>query len=120
LIDRLDVGISTLNKTSNDVSILQVNLKATFEKVEEKKTATETLINEMRMQQADAQVQDAAAKCEADKANAESENAYSIEKEAEKELAEAKLAMKAAAAAVDCLSKNMLSELRACETSSRC
>jgi len=112
LIDRLDVGISTLNKTSNDVSILQVNLKATLEKVEEKKAATETLINEMKMQQADAQVQDDAAKCEADRANAESENAYSIEKEAEKELAEAEPAMKAAAAAVDCLSKNMLSELK--------
>jgi len=65
------------------------------------------------MQQADAQVQDDAAKCEADKANAESENAYStIDKEAEKELAEAEPAMKAAAAAVDCLSKNMLSELK--------
>ena len=44
-IDRLDVGISTLNKTTNDVSILQVNLKATLKKVEEKKAATETLIN---------------------------------------------------------------------------
>jgi dynein heavy chain len=64
------------------------------------------------MQQADAQVQDDAAKCEADEANAESENAYSIDKEAEKELAEVEPAMKVAAAAVDRLSKNMLSELK--------
>jgi dynein heavy chain len=112
LIDRLDVGISTLNKTSNEVLILQNDLKITLEKVEEKKLATENLINEMKMQQADAQVQDDAAKSEADKANIESDIAYSIEKQAERELAEAEPAMRAAAAAVDCLSKNMLSELK--------
>ena len=112
LIDRLDVGLSTLRKTSDDVTELQKDLKITMEKVEEKKIATNKLINEMKMQQADAQVQDEAAKIEAGKANIESSNAMVIEKEAEKELSEAEPAMKAAASAVDCLSKPMLTELK--------
>lgn len=112
LIDRLDVGLSTLKKTSDDVSELQKDIKITMEKVEEKKVATDILINEMKMQQADAQVQDDAAKIEAEKANEESSKAMAIEKEAEQELSEAEPAMKAAAAAVDCLSKSMLTELK--------
>lgn len=112
LIDRLDVGLSTLRKTADDVAELQKDLKITMEKVEEKKIGTDNLINEMRMQQADAQVQDDAAKIEAEKANEESSKAMIIEKEAEQELSEAEPAMKAAAAAVDCLSKSMLTELK--------
>ena len=112
LIDRLDVGLSTLRNTSEDVTELQKDLKLTMEKVEEKKKATDNLINQMRMQQADAQVQDDTAKIEAEKANEESSKAMIIEKEAEEELSEAEPAMKAAAEAVDCLSKSMLTELK--------
>jgi len=112
LIDRLDVGLSTLRKTSDDVIELQKDLEITMEKVEEKKTATDNLINEMKMQQADAQVQDDVAKIEAQRANEESSNAMVIEKEAETELSEAEPAMEAAAAAVNCLSKPMLTELK--------
>jgi dynein heavy chain len=113
LIDRLDVGLSTLRKTSNDVMELQKDLDITMKKVEEKKIATDHLINAMKMQQADAQVQDDNAKIEAQKANEESSNALMIEKEAEAELREAEPAMKAAAEAVNCLSKAMLTELKA-------
>lgn len=112
LIDRLDVGLSTLRKTSEDVTELQKDLKVTMEMVEEKKKATDNLINQMRMQQADAQVQDDAAKIEAEKANEESSKAMVIEKEAQQELSEAEPAMKAAAEAVHCLSKSMLTELK--------
>jgi len=112
LIDRLDVGLSTLRKTSQDVTELQKDLKITMEKVGEKKVATDKLIEEMNTQQADAQVQEEAAQLEAKKANEESEKAMIIENEAETELGEAKPAMEAAAAAVDCLSKAMLSELK--------
>lgn len=112
LIDRLDVGLSTLRKTSQDVTELQKDLKITMEKVEEKKVATDKLIKEMSVQQADAQVQEEAAQIEATKANEESEKAMKIENEAEQELSEAKPAMEAAAAAVDCLSKAMLTELK--------
>lgn len=41
-----------------------------------------------------------------------SAEAAAIEKDAEKELAQAEPAMKAAAEAVNCLSKNMLTELK--------
>ena len=112
LIDRLDVGLSTLKKTSDDVTELQKDLKITMEIVGEKKKATDNLINEMQMQQADAQVQDDAAQIEAKKATEESDNAMIIEKSAEKELSEAEPAMKAAEAAVNCLSKPMLTELK--------
>lgn len=112
LIDRLDVGLSTLRKTSQDVTELQKDLKITMEKVGEKKVATDKLIEEMNTQQADAQVQEEAAQLEAKKANEESEKAMIIENEAETELGEAKPAIEAAAAAVDCLSKAMLSELK--------
>ena len=42
LIDRLDVGLSTLRKTYQDISELQKDLKITMEKVEEKKVATDS------------------------------------------------------------------------------
>ena len=112
LIDRLDVGLSTLRKTSEDVTELQKDLKITMVKVEEKKVATNALIEEMNEQKADGKVQEDAAQVEAQKANEQSENAMKIEKEAEQELSEAKPAMEAAAAAVDCLSKPMLTELK--------
>lgn len=112
LIDRLDVGLSTLRKTSQDVTRLQQDLKITMEKVSEKKVTMDKLISEMSVQQADAQVQDEGAQLEAKKAKKESEIAMKIENEAEQELSEAKPAMEAAAAAVDCLSKAMLSELK--------
>ena len=110
--DRLDVGLSTLRKTSEDVTELQKDLKITLERAEEKKVATETLIEEMAVKQEDAKVQQEAAQVEAGKANEESEKAKTIEIQAEGELSEAKPAMEAAGAAVDCLSKNMLSELK--------
>ena len=71
--------LSTLRKTSQDVTELQKDLEITMEKVEEKKAATDKLIEEMSVQQADAQVQEEAAQLEAEKANEESEKAMAIE-----------------------------------------
>lgn len=56
--------------------------------------------------------QQAAASIEADKASVASAEAAAIEKHAEKELAQAEPAMLAAADAVNCLSKAMLTELK--------
>ena len=78
LIDRLDVGLSTLRKTSQDVTELQKDLKITMEKVEEKKIATDQLIEEMKVSKADAQVQEEAAQLEAEKANEEPSATRSI------------------------------------------
>eukprot|EP00903_Cladosiphon_okamuranus_P006208 g6103.t2 len=111
-IDRLDVGLSTLRKTAADVAELQVDLTHTMVKVEEKKAATEVLLEEMGVQRAGAEKQQAAANIEADKASIASAEAAAIEKDAEKELAQAEPAMVAAAEAVNCLSKSMLTELK--------
>ena len=73
---------------------------------------TDKLIKEMSVQQTDAQVQEKGAQLEAKKANEESEKYMTIKIEPEKELGAVKPAMEAAAAAVDYLSKVMLSELK--------
>jgi dynein heavy chain len=112
LIDRLDVGLSTLRKTAADVAELQIDLSHRLEVVAEKQIATNVLIEEIGVQRADADVQNAAASIEAEKASTASAEAAVIEEEAESELAQAKPAMEAAAEAVDCLSKNMLTELK--------
>lgn len=112
LIDRLDVGLSTLRKTAADVAELQIDLSHRLEVVAEKQIATNILIEEIGVQRADADVQNAFASSEAEKAEIASSAAAVIELQAEGELAQAKPAMEAAASAVDCLSKNMLTELK--------
>eukprot|EP00937_MAST-01D_sp_MAST-1D-sp2_P001625 g1625.t1 len=111
-IDRLDVGLSTIRHTSEDVAELQVDLEHTMVKVAEKVEATDVLIEEMGKQRAAAEVKQAAATIEEEKATVAANAAEKIETQAEKELGAAKPAMEAAAAAVDVLSKNMLGELK--------
>ncbi|CAE7532613.1 ODA4, partial [Symbiodinium microadriaticum] len=112
LIDRLDVGLSTLKKTAADVAELQVDLSHRMEVVAEKQIATNLLIEEIGVQKADADIQNAQANVEAEKAAEASAKAAVIEEQAEAELSEAKPAMEKAKDAVDCLSKNMLTELK--------
>merc|ERR1711871_1323715 len=112
LVDRLDVGLSTLRKTASDVAELQVDLAHRMEIVAEKQQATNVLIEEIGVEKADADIQNAAAAVEAEKAAVASNEAAKVEEQAESELAEAKPAMEAAKEAVDCLSKNMLTELK--------
>ena len=112
LIDRLDVGLSTLRKTASDVAELQIDLSHRLEIVAEKQIATNALIEEIGVQRADADVQNEIANAEAAKAAESSAIAAVIEVQCEGELSQAKPAMEAAAAAVDCLSKNMLTELK--------
>ena len=116
LIDRLDVGLSTLRKTAADVAELQIDLGHRMVIVEEKQVATNILIEEIGVQRADADVQNELASKEAEKAGEASAIAAEIEKQAEGELAEAKPAMLEAQAAVDCLSKGMLTELKSLKT----
>lgn len=116
LVDRLDVGLSTLRKTATDVASLQKDLTHTMIRVEEKKAAADQLIQEMGAQRAEAEIQQETATIEADKANSASAEAALLEAEASGELAAAEPAMKAAAAAVDVLSKAMLTELKNLKT----
>jgi hypothetical protein len=62
--NRLDVGLSTLRKTAADVAELQIDLKHTMIRVEEKKAATDELLIEMGVQKEDAEKQQAAATIE--------------------------------------------------------
>ena len=112
LIDRLDVGLSTLRKTAADVAELQIDLNHRMEMVAEKQIATNLLLEEIGVQRADADKQNEAANVEAEKAATASAEAAVIEEQAEAELSMAKPAMEAAKDAVDCLSKNMLTELK--------
>ena len=112
LVQRLDVGLSTLRKTADDVNELQVDLKHTMVKVAEKVEATEVLLKRMGVERAEAEKQQEIANVEAEKADKAASDAAKIETEAATELAQAEPAMIAAAAAVDCLSKASLTELK--------
>ncbi|TYZ65632.1 hypothetical protein PybrP1_006817 [[Pythium] brassicae (nom. inval.)] len=111
-ITRLDDGLSTLRKTSADVAELQVDLKHTMLKVAEKQASTDQLLEQMGREKAGAEVQQEFATLEKHKAEAASAAAATLAAEAEKELSQAKPAMDAAAAAVDCLSKPAITELK--------
>lgn len=111
-ISRLDDGLSTLRKTSADVAELQVDLKHTMVKVAEKQASTDHLLEQMGREKAGAEVQQENATKEKLKAEIASAAAAELAAEAEKELSQAKPAMDAAAAAVDCLSKAAITELK--------
>lgn len=112
-IDRLEIGLGTMESTTNQVNQLQELLKVKMVDVEEEKQKTDQLIAVVNKESADAQVEaDAAAVVEADTIAAT--EAAEIEKtKAESELAEAIPAMEAATEAVNCLNKEAINELKA-------
>jgi dynein heavy chain len=112
MVDRLDVGLSTLRKTAADVAELQVDLGIKMERVAEKVIATNALLEEIGVQRADADVQNEIANAEAEKAGIAAAGAAEIQDQANMELSAATPAMEAAKAAVDCLNKAMLTELK--------
>ena len=112
LIYRLDVGLSKLKKTSEDVAELRVDLDHTIVKVEEKKASTDALLVNIGEQRAEAEVIEQKANAEAELAGEASAAAAVIEAEADVELKKAKPAMDAANEAVNCLDKASLGELR--------
>lgn len=111
-IKRLEVGLTTLKKTSFDVAGLQDELKLTMTKVEERKKATDFLLEEMGKQRGDAEVKQRRADEERAKAARAAEIASQIETQASIELAIAKPALDAAQQAVNCLNKASLTELK--------
>lgn len=112
MIDRLDVGLRTLDKTAKDVDALQHDLKATLLKVEEKKRATEELLEKMGRQRSEAEAKQAIADEERKKAEGAAETAQKIEEQASGELRVSKPALDAAKDALNCLSKGSLTELK--------
>ena len=111
-IYRLDVGLSKLKKTSEDVAELRVDLDHTMVKVADKKKSTDALLVHIGEERAQAEIIEGKASAEAAIAGEASDAAAVIEAEAEVELAKAKPAMDAANEAVNCLDKNSLGELR--------
>ncbi|KAG2533277.1 hypothetical protein JM18_000527 [Phytophthora kernoviae] len=111
-IKRLEVGLATLKKTSLDVAGLQDELKQTMKKVDERKRATELLLEQMGKQRGDAEVKQRRADEERAKAAQAAEIASQIEAQASVELAIAKPALDATQQAVNCLNKASLTELK--------
>ncbi|KDO33137.1 hypothetical protein SPRG_01949 [Saprolegnia parasitica CBS 223.65] len=112
LIQRLDVGLRTLKKTADDVEQLQRDLKATMKRVDERKKATDTLLEQMGRQRNDAQIKQRRADEEKEKATQAAEMATKIERQAMTELEIAQPALRAAQDAVNCLNKASLTELK--------
>ena len=111
-ITRLDTGLTTLQKTASDVASLKEDLSVKMVQVEEKKAATEALLEQMGKERGEAEQQQALAAEEQTKAEAAGSEAAAIENEASEELKEAKPAMEQANEAVNCLSKASLTELK--------
>ena len=112
LIDRLDIGLSIIKKTNDDVGELRKDLEHTMEKVREKTEATDALLKHMAVEKEKADIALASAAVEAETAGVASAAAEKIQVEADIELAKAKPAMDAANEAVNCLDKNSLNELK--------
>lgn len=111
-VKRLEVGLATLKKTALDVADLQEELKKTMKKVDERKKATDVLLEQMGKQRGDAELKQRRADEERAKATKAAELASSIEAQAAVELAIAKPALDAAQQAVNCLNKASLTELK--------
>lgn len=82
-------------------------------KVEEKQQATQELLTKMGVQKAETQEQQAKAAVEQEKANKAADDAEVIQTQASQELAAAEPLLAAAVAALDCLTKASLTELKA-------
>ncbi|MES1909576.1 MAG: hypothetical protein MHM6MM_002292 [Cercozoa sp. M6MM] len=117
-IERLDKGVATLMKTSRDVKELKADLAQTLKIVEEKSTSASKLIEECGKERAHVEKQKEAANVEADKAKVIAEKSEAIKQECDKELAAAQPALEAAAEAVQCLSKDSLTQLKSFKTPS--
>ena len=111
-IKRLDTGLGTLIRTNEDVEKLQEFLKGKKKDVEEKRAATDKLLEEMGRQRSEAEAQQAIADVEKGKADAAAFEAGKLEDQAAGDLAVAKPALEAANDAVNCLDKASLTELK--------
>ena len=111
LIDRLDVGLSTLRKTADDVDQLKIDLTHQMVLVEEKQVATNILIDEIGVEKADADIQNEKANIEAEKASVASAAAAEIEAQAERSYPRP-TCHGSGRSCSRLLSKNMLTELK--------
>jgi dynein heavy chain len=110
--DRLERGLAIMEQVQQKVEGLKQDLAETMVQVEEKKAATEILIEQVTKASAIAQEEKDKASIEEAKTTEVANAAAELKAEADKELEEAKPAMEAAGKAVDCLEKTAISELK--------
>ncbi|CAG9311235.1 unnamed protein product [Blepharisma stoltei] len=112
-IERLRTGLDILSQTQGKVENLKKDLDVKMEEVKEKQEDTAKLITQVTAAKAVADKEMADASGEEEIALALSMRANELKAQAEKELEEAKPAMERAKAAVDCLDKTSIQELKA-------
>lgn len=101
-IDRLEKGLTIMEQVRGKVQGLQEDLSNKMVQVEEKKRATNALIDQVTAASEKAAQEKAVADEEAAKTNVLAEEASAMKKQADAELAEALPAMQAAKDAVNC------------------
>lgn len=111
-IERLEKGLTIMAQVKEKVEGLQQDLSVKMIEVEQKKKATNSLIDEVTAASEKAAAEKAIADAEAEKTNALAQEAAAIKAQADSELAEALPAMEAAKDAVNCLTKPAIQELK--------
>jgi dynein heavy chain len=110
--ERLERGLGIMEQVQEKVEGLKEDLKIMMVQVEEKKTATGILIEQVSKAFAHASEEKEKANEEERKTLIVADAAATLQKEADGELKEAKPAMEAAAEAVNCLEKPAIQELK--------
>eukprot|EP00736_Rhodelphis_marinus_P010572 Rmarinus@m.9666 len=113
LKERLVNGLEKLEATESQVAELQENLKQDQIVVEEKKAATDELLQQVGKEQAEAEKQQAIAAEEEAKCATIQSSVMDMQQECERELSAAEPILEAAAEALNSLDKNSLTELKA-------
>merc|ERR1719482_2146366 len=111
-IDRLEKGLTIMELVQAKVQGLKDDLAVKMVQVEEKKTSTNILIENVTEASEKAAVEEAAANVEAEKTNKLAADAAAVKERADGELSEAMPAMEAAKEAVNCLTKTSIQELK--------
>lgn len=111
-VSRLERGLAIMHDVQEGVADLKRDLQITLQQVDEKKISTEELIKQVTVAQAAATVEREAARQEQSKCEALAAEAQRMKTEADNELQEALPAMEKAKAAVDCLDKASITELK--------
>eukprot|EP00742_Colponemidia_sp_Colp-10_P004139 GILJ01004417.1.p1 GENE.GILJ01004417.1~~GILJ01004417.1.p1 ORF type:complete len:2854 (+),score=646.67 GILJ01004417.1:919-8562(+) len=111
-ISRLETGLSTLQNTKNKVEELKLDLQLKLVQVQEKKVATDELIEQMGKASAVAEEEAKISQEEEKKTQALASEAQAIQFEANTELEQATPALEKAKDAVNCLERNSITELK--------
>ena len=111
-VGRLREGLERLKRTEEDVLVLKQELEESLQRVRERKVATEELLEKMGHERGEAEAQQKEASKEQVRCEALATEAAEMEAAAAVELSQAQPLLEDAAAAVNCLTKASLTELK--------